>query len=46
VLLGEQAWKESGPGTPTDIGQPQIITLEQQVVVLSGQLEEPEPTGP
>lgn len=43
MLLGEQAWKESGPGPPTDIDQlqQQIITLEQQVVVLSGQLEEP-----
>lgn len=41
-LLGEQAWRESGLGAPTDINQLQrrITDLEQQVVVLKGQLEE------
>jgi uncharacterized protein YceH (UPF0502 family) len=41
-LLGEQAWKESGLGAPTDIDQLQqrITTLEQQVVALTSQLEE------
>lgn len=41
-LLGEQAWRESGLGAPTDIDQLQrrITEIEQQVVVLKGQLEE------
>jgi transposase-like protein len=41
-LLGEQAWRESGLGAPTDIDQLQrrITDLEQQVVDLRGQLEE------
>jgi septal ring factor EnvC (AmiA/AmiB activator) len=40
--LGEQAWRESGLGAPTDIDQLQrrITDLEQQVVDLKGQLEE------
>jgi hypothetical protein len=40
--LGDQAWRESGLGAPTDIDQLQhrITTLEQQVVDLTGQLEE------
>lgn len=41
-LLGERAWRESGLGAPADIDQLQrrITDLEQQVVVLKGQLEE------
>jgi DNA repair exonuclease SbcCD ATPase subunit len=41
-LLGERAWAESGLGGPDDIQQLQrrITTLEQQVVDLTGQLEE------
>ena len=41
-LLGEQAWRASGLGAPTDIDQLQqrIVTLEQQVVDLRLQLEE------
>lgn len=41
-LLGEQAWRESGIGAPTDIDQLQrrITALEQQVVELNGQLQE------
>jgi len=41
-LLGEQAWRASGLGAPTDIDQLQqrIITLEQQTVELRLQLEE------
>lgn len=41
-LLGEQAWRATGLGTPTDIDQlqQQIIALEQQVVDLHLQLEE------
>ncbi len=40
--LGEQAWHESGLGTPDDIDQlkHQIITLEQHTVDLQLQLEE------
>jgi Family of unknown function (DUF6262) len=40
--LGEQAWRESGLGAPTDIDQlqQQITHLEQQVVDLRLQLEE------
>jgi hypothetical protein len=41
-LLGDQAWRESGLGAPTDIDQlhHRITTLEQQVVDLTDQLEE------
>jgi chaperonin cofactor prefoldin len=41
-LLGEQAWRATGLGAPTDIDQLQqrIVTLEQQVVDLRMQLEE------
>jgi hypothetical protein len=41
-LLGEQAWRASGLGAPTDIQQLQqrIVTLEQHVVELRLQLEE------
>lgn len=41
-LLGEQAWRESGLGAPTDIDQlhHRITTLEQQLVDVTGQLEE------
>ncbi|BBN46541.1 DUF6262 family protein [Mycobacterium avium subsp. hominissuis] len=41
-LLGEQAWRASGLGAPTDIEQLQqrIVTLEQQIVELRLQLEE------
>jgi chromosome segregation ATPase len=41
-LLGEQAWRTTGLGAPTDIDQLQqrIVTLEQQVVELLVQLEE------
>lgn len=41
-LLGEQAWRATGLGTPTDIDQLQqhILTLEQQIVELRLQLEE------
>ena len=41
-LLGEQAWRTTGLGAPTDIDhlQQQIVTLEQQVVDLRLQLEE------
>ncbi|MEU8810671.1 DUF6262 family protein [Streptomyces violaceoruber] len=41
-LLGEQAWRESGLGAPDDVEQLkiQITTLGQQVIDLSGQLEE------
>ncbi|MGW5748515.1 DUF6262 family protein [Amycolatopsis sp. NPDC003861] len=41
-LMGEQAWRESGLGAPTDIEhlQRQITQLEQRVVDLRGQLEE------
>jgi hypothetical protein len=40
--LGEQAWRESGLGAPTDIDQltQRIVTLEQHVVDLRLQLEE------
>jgi hypothetical protein len=40
--LGDQAWRESGLGAPADIDQLQrrIIGLEQQVVELTGQVEE------
>lgn len=40
-LLGEQAWRASGLGAPTDIEelQQQIVFLEQQVVDLQLQLE-------
>jgi chromosome segregation ATPase len=42
--LGEQAWRESGLGAPTDIDQlqQQIINLEQQTIDLRLQLEERE----
>ena len=42
ALLGEQAWRESGLGTPDDIDQlkQQIVKLEQHVVDLRLQLEE------
>ena len=41
-LLGEQAWRATGLGAPTDIDQLQqrIVTLEQQIVELRLQLEE------
>jgi chromosome segregation ATPase len=41
-LLGEQAWRATGLGAPTDIDhlQQRIVTLEQQVVDLRMQLEE------
>lgn len=41
-LLGEQAWRATGLGAPTDIDQLQqrIATLEQQVVESRLQLEE------
>jgi chromosome segregation ATPase len=41
-ILGEQAWRSSGLGAPTDIDQlqRQIVNLEQQVVDLRLQLEE------
>ena len=41
-LLGEQAWRATGLGAPTDIDQLQqrIVTLEQQTVELRLQLEE------
>jgi hypothetical protein len=41
-LLGEQAWRATGLGAPTDIDQLQrsIVTLEQQAVELRLQLEE------
>ena len=41
-LLGEQAWRASGLGAPTDIDQLQqrIVTLEQHIVELRLQLEE------
>ena len=41
-LLGEQAWRATGLGAPTDIDQLQhhIVSLEQQVVELRLQLEE------
>jgi hypothetical protein len=41
-LLGEQAWKESGLGAPTDVDELQrrITVLVQQTVELTGQLEE------
>jgi hypothetical protein len=41
-LLGDHAWRESGLGAPTDIDQLQhrVTMLEQQVVDLTGQLEE------
>jgi hypothetical protein len=40
--LGEQAWRESGLGTPTDIDalNQKIIQLEQQAIDLRLQLEE------
>lgn len=40
--LGEQAWRESGLGTPADIGalNQKIINLEQQAIDLRLQLEE------
>ena len=40
--LGEQAWRESGLGTPDDIDQlkQRIITLEQHTIDLRLQLEE------
>jgi hypothetical protein len=42
--LGEQTWRESGLGAPTDIDELQrrITALEQKVVELSGQLVERE----
>jgi len=41
-LLGEQAWRATGLGAPTDIDQLQqrVVTLEQQVVDSRLQLEE------
>ena len=41
-LLGEQAWRESGLGAPTDIDQlqRQITFVEQKNVKLARQLEE------
>ena len=41
-LLGEQAWRATGLGAPTDIDelQQRIVTLEQQIVELRLQLEE------
>ncbi|MFD7480755.1 DUF6262 family protein [Streptomyces sp. NPDC059837] len=41
-LLGEHAWRESGLGAPDDIDQlkRRITNLEQEVVTLTGQLEE------
>jgi transposase-like protein len=41
-LLGEQAWRATGLGAPTDIDhlQQRIVTLEQQAVDLRIQLEE------
>ena len=41
-LLGEQAWRATGLGAPTDIDelQQRIITLEQQAVELRLQLEQ------
>jgi chromosome segregation ATPase len=41
-LLGEQAWRATGLGAPTDIDhlQQRIVTLEQQIVDLRMQLEE------
>lgn len=41
-MMGEQAWRESGLGAPTDIDQlhRRITMLEQQVVDLTGQLNE------
>lgn len=41
-MLGEQAWRESGLGDPADIEQLKrcITSLEQQVVHLTGQLDE------
>ena len=41
-LLGEQPWRATGLGAPTDIDQLQqhIVTLEQQTVELRLQLEE------
>ena len=41
-MLGEQAWRATGLGAPTDIEQLQqrIVTLEQQIVDLRLQLEE------
>lgn len=43
-VLGEQTWRQSGLGAPTDIDQlqQQIIHLEQQTVDLRLQLEERE----
>jgi transposase-like protein len=40
--LGEQVWRESGLGTPTDVDQLQrrVTELEQQVVDLRDQLDE------
>jgi transposase-like protein len=40
-LLGEQAWRATGLGAPTDIDQLQqrIVSLEQQIVELRLQLE-------
>ncbi|OIJ99797.1 hypothetical protein BIV24_03930 [Streptomyces colonosanans] len=40
--LGEQAWRDSGLGAPTDIDhlQRQITTLEQRMVELQSQLED------
>ena len=40
-LLGEQAWRATGLGAPTDIDQlhQRIVTLEQQIVELRLQLE-------
>ncbi|MFC9358401.1 DUF6262 family protein [Rhodococcus sp. NPDC057014] len=41
-LLGQQVWRESGLGAPADVEQLQrrITSLEQQVVDLTGRLEE------
>jgi len=41
-MLGEQAWRATGLGAPTDIDhlQQRIATLDQQVVALRLQLEE------
>ena len=42
MLLGEQAWRESGLGAPEDIDalKRRITELEQRVVDLTSQVEE------